>query len=72
MAHVSMPLSEIGLSRSCRAANTIYRLAEYCLEDPVGVNHLLLDLECAFVDIQIVCYDDSSMRTNHKSRAAPS
>ena len=52
----------IVLSRSCSAANTIYRLAEYCLKDPVGVNHWLLDLECAFVNIQIVCYDSSSLR----------
>ena len=37
--HMCQCHSEIGLSRSCRAANTIYRLAEYCLEDPVGVNH---------------------------------
>ena len=34
-----MPLSAIVLSRSCSAADTIYRLAEYCLEDPVNVNH---------------------------------
>ena len=43
--------SAIVLPRSCRTANTIYRLAEYCLEDPVGVNHWLLNLECAFVGI---------------------
>ena len=69
MVHVSMPLSSIVLSRSCRAANTIYRLAEYCLEDPVGVVATEC-LECAFVNIQIVCYDDYSLRTNHKNRDA--